>query len=83
MVFCSCLHWCYSELLESAPLGEEIVLFQKLSSVYTSSKYEQPVFSVSKYDQQTTLAPSSASIMTADEIRKYGRAFRIKATYAF
>ncbi|MCP4407400.1 MAG: TonB-dependent receptor [Gammaproteobacteria bacterium] len=43
-------------------LDEEALLFQNIPSVYGASKYEQKV----------TEAPSSVSIVTADEIRKYG-----------
>ncbi len=43
-------------------LAEESILFQDISSVYGASKYEQTV----------TEAPSSVSIVTADEIQKYG-----------
>lgn len=42
--------------------GEENILFQEIPSVYGASKYEQKV----------TEAPSSVTIITADEIRKYG-----------
>jgi len=41
---------------------EEDLLFQDIPSVYGASKYEQKV----------TKAPASVSIVTADEIRKYG-----------
>ncbi|MBI4848828.1 MAG: TonB-dependent receptor [Nitrospirae bacterium] len=41
---------------------DEMMLFQEIPSVYSASKYEQKV----------TEAPSSVSIITADEIRKYG-----------
>ncbi len=41
---------------------EEMLLFQDIPSVYGASKYEQKV----------TEAPSSVSIVTADEIKKYG-----------
>jgi iron complex outermembrane receptor protein len=42
--------------------SEETFLFQEIPSVYGASKYEQKV----------TEAPSSVTIVTADEIRKYG-----------
>ncbi len=42
--------------------GEETILFQDIPSVYGASKYEQKV----------TEAPSSVTIITYDEIRKYG-----------
>jgi outer membrane receptor protein involved in Fe transport len=42
--------------------GKEIILFQDIPSVYGASKYEQKV----------TEAPSVVTIVTADEIRKYG-----------
>ncbi|MEW6068631.1 MAG: TonB-dependent receptor [Nitrospirota bacterium] len=46
----------------SAPYTEEMLLFQEIPSVFSASKYEQKV----------TEAPSSVSIVTADEIKKYG-----------
>ncbi len=45
-----------------APTGEEMILFQEIPSVYGASKYEQKV----------TEAPSSVSIVTSAEIKKYG-----------
>jgi len=45
----------------SAQMNDEVLLFQDIPSVYSASKYEQKV----------TEAPSSISIVTADEIRKY------------
>ncbi|GAB4389016.1 MAG: hypothetical protein Kow0025_11800 [Thermodesulfovibrionales bacterium] len=42
--------------------GDELGLFQEIPSVFSASKYEQ----------KATQAPSSVSIVTADEIRKYG-----------
>jgi outer membrane receptor protein involved in Fe transport len=42
--------------------GEEKLLLQEIPSVYGASKYEQKV----------TEAPSSVSIVTADEIKKFG-----------
>jgi len=42
--------------------GDEMLLFQKIPSVFSASKYEQKV----------TEAPSSVSIVTAEEIKKYG-----------
>ena len=47
---------------ESGAFADEMMLFQEISSVYSASKYEQKV----------TEAPSSISIITADEIKKYG-----------
>lgn len=47
-------------LLASA--GEEALLFQEIPSVFAASRYEQKI----------TEAPSSVSIVTAEEIRKYG-----------
>jgi outer membrane receptor for ferrienterochelin and colicins len=44
------------------PVGEEMILFQEIPSVYGASKYEQKV----------TEAPASVSIITASEIRNYG-----------
>ncbi len=46
----------------STPVGEEMILFQEIPSVYGASKYEQKV----------TEAPSSVSIITSSEIKKYG-----------
>jgi iron complex outermembrane receptor protein len=43
-------------------LSDEMMLFEEIPSVYSASKYEQKV----------TEAPSSVSIVTADEIQKYG-----------
>lgn len=45
----------------SAPT-EELLLFQEIPSVFGASKYEQKV----------TEAPASVTIITADEIKKYG-----------
>ena len=42
--------------------GEETLLFQEIPSVYGASKYEQKV----------TEAPSAVTIITSDEIKKYG-----------
>jgi iron complex outermembrane receptor protein len=42
--------------------GEELLLFQEIPSVFSASKYEQKV----------TEAPSAVSIVTAEEIKKYG-----------
>ncbi|KAB2833553.1 MAG: TonB-dependent receptor [Candidatus Brocadia sp.] len=52
----------YEQSLESSPVDEESILFQEIPSVYSASKYEQKV----------TEAPSSVSIITAEEIKKYG-----------
>jgi len=46
----------------SLPLTKETILFQEIPSVYGASKYEQKM----------TEAPSSVSIVTAAEIKKYG-----------
>ncbi len=43
-------------------VSDEMMLFQEIPSVYGASKYEQKV----------TEAPSSVSIVTASEIKKYG-----------
>lgn len=56
---------CYSaseESAESETMSEDSMLFQEIPSVFGASKYEQKV----------TEAPSSISIITADEIKKYG-----------
>lgn len=42
--------------------GSEMLLFQDIPSVFSASKYEQKV----------TEAPAAVSIVTSDEIRKYG-----------
>lgn len=47
---------------EPTSAGEESILFEEIPSVYGASKYEQ----------RLTDAPSSVSIITADEIKKYG-----------
>ena len=41
---------------------DENILFENITSVYSASKYEQPVMK----------APSSVSIVTSDEIKKFG-----------
>ncbi len=46
----------------STQYSEEMLLFHEIPSVYSASKYEQKV----------TEAPSSVSIITASEIKKYG-----------
>jgi iron complex outermembrane receptor protein len=48
--------------VDTAPLSEETLLFSEIPSVYGASKYEQKV----------TEAPSSVSIVTAEEISRYG-----------
>jgi len=48
--------------VKSIDPGEELLLFQEIPSVFSASKYEQKV----------TEAPSSVSIVTSEEIRKYG-----------
>jgi iron complex outermembrane receptor protein len=58
-------HLSFSESLDSVEmdsLGEELTLFEDIPSVFGASKYEQKV----------TEAPSSVTIITADEIKKYG-----------
>src|SRR5438876_2060990 len=44
------------------PSSEEMILFQELPSVFGASKYEQ----------KPSEAPASVSVVTADEIQKYG-----------
>jgi len=57
-----------SAMAESEPFGfgegldEEMLLFADIPSVYSASKYEQKV----------TEAPSKVSIVTAEEIQRYG-----------
>lgn len=48
--------------LPPAATSDESIIFQDIPSVYSASKYEQKV----------TEAPSSVTIITADEIQKYG-----------
>jgi len=55
-------HTSAEELSSKTVMVDEVMLFQEIPSVYGASKYEQKV----------TEAPSSISIVTADEIRKYG-----------
>lgn len=50
------------EIASTGEMAEEMLLFQEIPSVYSASKYEQKV----------TEAPSSVSIITAEEIKKYG-----------
>jgi outer membrane receptor for ferrienterochelin and colicin len=52
----------WSSAAQEGAGGEENILFQEIPSVFTASKYEQKV----------TAAPSTVSIVTAAEIRKYG-----------
>ncbi len=64
-LFCFLPSLCLAEFeqsSESASISEESILFQEIPSVYSASKYEQKV----------TEAPSSVSIITWDEIKKYG-----------
>ncbi|MGE0823572.1 MAG: TonB-dependent receptor plug domain-containing protein [Candidatus Binatia bacterium] len=49
-------------MIEDSSTGEEMLLFQEIPSVFGASKYEQKV----------TEAPSVVTIITADEIKKYG-----------
>lgn len=49
-------------VIEPFQKNEEKALFSEIPSVYTASKYEQKV----------TKAPASVSIVTADEIKKWG-----------
>lgn len=48
--------------LSPAPAGDESILFQDIPSVYGASKFEQ----------KTSEAPSSVSIITASDIQHYG-----------
>lgn len=50
--------------LAADPSGEidETLLFEDIPSVYSASKFEQPI----------TKAPASVSVVTADEIKKFG-----------
>ncbi|MBI5739723.1 MAG: TonB-dependent receptor [Nitrospirae bacterium] len=52
----------YTQSSGSGGAADESILFLEIPSVYSASKYEQKI----------TEAPSSVSIITADEIRKYG-----------
>jgi outer membrane receptor for ferrienterochelin and colicins len=64
--FLSLTHACAETAMEFAATipssTQETILFQDIPSVYGASKYEQKV----------TEAPSSVTIVTADEIKKYG-----------
>jgi iron complex outermembrane receptor protein len=51
-----------AQAAEPAAAAEEMLLFQDIPSVFSASKYEQKV----------TEAPSAVSIVTAEEIKKYG-----------
>src|SRR5262249_27237518 len=63
LFFLSSFAFAQSELASSSTLAtEESILFQEIPSVYGASKYEQKV----------TEAPASVTIVTADEIKKYG-----------
>ncbi len=53
---------CRAPLARGAAAGEEMILFQELPSVFGASKYEQ----------KPGEAPASISIVTADEIQRYG-----------
>jgi len=66
-IFVSCLmpihvHGESDQPFQMAALSEDAILFQEIPSIYTASKYEQKV----------TEAPSSVSIVTVEEISKYG-----------
>ncbi len=52
----------FDEFTEADLVLDEELLFQEIPSVFSASKYEQKV----------TKAPASISIVTADEIKKYG-----------
>ncbi len=52
----------YGQLAPTADLAEESILFLDIPSVYGASKYEQTLAE----------APSSVTIVTSDEVRKYG-----------
>jgi len=52
--------------------GEEAIVSAKLSEEFRWLKEESYVWSASKYEQKTSEAPSSVSIISSDEIRKFG-----------
>lgn len=53
----------HAEISElSDPISEEAIVFQEIPSVY----------GVSKFEQKVTEAPAFVTLVTADEIRKYG-----------
>jgi iron complex outermembrane receptor protein len=52
----------WAQTPDTLPAGDESVLFGDIPTVYGASKYEQ----------KTSAAPSSVSIVTANDIRKYG-----------
>jgi iron complex outermembrane receptor protein len=59
--FCSAAD--FSDIdLNMTTVGDELLLFQDIPSVFSASKYEQKI----------TEAPSSVSIVTAEEIKRYG-----------
>jgi outer membrane receptor for ferrienterochelin and colicins len=62
MIFPVTSHAQQNDPQPSAPPGEEMLLFREIPSVSSASKYEQKV----------TEAPSSVSIVTASDIKKYG-----------
>ncbi len=62
LIYLPLITYAQDQSQQSMTSGEEMLLFQEIPSVYSASKYEQKV----------TEAPSSVSIVTADEIKKYG-----------
>lgn len=72
--FCVSFRLCYAGqevLSEPETMGDEMLL-QEIPSAFDASKYDQPFSSASKNEQKVTEAPSSVSVITADEIKKYG-----------
>ncbi|MGR8934182.1 MAG: TonB-dependent receptor plug domain-containing protein [Gammaproteobacteria bacterium] len=57
-----CLPPARSDSGQTAAAAEEQALFENIPSVYSASRHEQPI----------TQAPSSVSIVTEDDIKKYG-----------
>lgn len=53
-------------------MSQEEGLFQNIPSVHEASKYQLPVQGASKEEQAVTQAPSSITLITANEIKKYG-----------
>ena len=62
----------YSEALTKSETMNDDMLLQEIPSAFDASKYEHPVSGASKYDQTVTAAPSSVSVITAEEIKNYG-----------
>jgi outer membrane receptor for ferrienterochelin and colicins len=60
------------ELSSSTPRENESVFTQDVPTLDEAAKYRQFVHGASKSTQQATRAPASITLVTADEIKKYG-----------